>query len=163
MLDLENLIALVGFSPSCSQPAEVPLGLDDLLLLLDLDLLLGDGDLLGGGELGELLLGVDQLVVLVGAGLGGHGVEDGGDGLALDDRLGEVGGRGGDLGLLVVGGLLGHGVEDGGDGLALHNGGGQGGHGLGRPGAAEGVVGAGGRVDAGGQDAGGGGRGNEGS
>ena len=84
-----------------SEPAEVPLGLNLLLLGLDLDLLLGDGDLLGGRELLQLLLLMDELVVLVGAGLGGHGVEDGGDGLALDDGLGDGSGRGDELSLKI--------------------------------------------------------------
>ena len=79
----------------------MPLGLNLLLLGLDLDLLLGDGDLLGGRELLELLLLMDELVVLVGAGLGGHGVEDGGDGLALDDGLGDGSGRGDELSLKI--------------------------------------------------------------
>ena len=79
----------------------MPLGLNLLLLGLDLDLLLGDGDLLGGRELLQLLLLMDELVVLVGAGLGGHGVEDGGDGLALDDGLGDGSGRGDELSLKI--------------------------------------------------------------
>ena len=63
--------------------------------------------------------------------------------------------------LLVVGSLLGQRVESGGDGLAVDDGSGEG-----RDGGADvavGVVGAGGGVDAGGEDAGGGGRRNEGS
>ena len=77
----------------------MPLGLDQLLLGPDLDRLLVDGDLLGGRELRQLLLLRDEQVALVGGGLGGHGVEDGGDGLAIDDGLRDGGGGGDELGL----------------------------------------------------------------
>merc|ERR1719350_771235 len=73
---------------ACSEPAEVPLGLNLLLLGLDLELLLGDL-LLDGYVLEQLSLLGELQVTLVGGGLLGHSVEDGGDGLAVDDGSGE--------------------------------------------------------------------------
>ena len=70
----------------------MPGGLDLLLLLPDLD------DLLVL-ELLQLVLGVDEEVVLHGAGLGGDGVQDGGHVLAVHDRDGEVSGGLDKLGL----------------------------------------------------------------
>ena len=82
-----------------SEPAEVPLGLNLLLLGLDLELLLGDLLLLDGHVLEQLSLLGELQVTLVGGGLLGHGVEDGGDGLAIDDGLGDGGGGGDELSL----------------------------------------------------------------
>ncbi len=70
----------------------MPGGLDLLLLLPDLD-----------GLLVDLLLEQVQGLLLLGGlnigGLGGHGVEHGGHGLAVHHGGGEVGGGSGNLGL----------------------------------------------------------------
>ena len=70
----------------------MPGGLDLLLLLPDLD------DLLVL-ELLQLVLRGDEEVVLDGAGLGGDGVQDGGDVLTVHNGNGEVGGGLDNLGL----------------------------------------------------------------
>lgn len=90
----------------------MPGSLNFLLLSANLDGLRVD-------ELLKLLLLRDEKVVLVSVGLRGEGVENGSNGLVVDDGSGK-GGRGSDqLGLLVECGLVRDGVEDGGNGLAV--------------------------------------------
>lgn len=115
---------------------------------LDLLLLLPVLDGLGVDELLQLLLLGDQQVVLVGGGLRRHRVVPGRHVLAGDDGDGEGGGALGDLGLLPVPGLLRRGVEHRRHRLPVDHRHGEIGRGR-RP--AEGVVGAGGGAEPGGQ------------